>query len=237
MIGIKLIKFDLPINGIKARTLDELRDNLSDELLALARSGQLGRWLASRKHEKIAQAVAAAVVAESDDKALFLALCRALEVKVHPDDVAALFDEPPQAGRRFVNGSEEKNSPISFVAIREVLEDFLLLYMRNYRNLDSGISFLYKGRGEFTKLMLDKFSKLEFFLDGKERNYFIDNKYFNMYAKPEAVVKVGDVLKKGVPIAFSKNEIFLSNVSGRVRWILCSDSSVDVLIERDTIEI
>lgn len=101
MSGIKIIKFDLPINGIKVKTLDELRDNLTDELVTLARSGQLERWLGSRKLTEAAQAVAAAVEAEPDDKALFLALCQVLEVEVHPDDVVALFDEPPQAGRGF----------------------------------------------------------------------------------------------------------------------------------------
>lgn len=101
MSGIKIIKFDLPINGIKAKTVEELRDNLSDELVTLARSGQLERWFRSRKLDVSAQAVFAAVAAESDDKALFLALCQVLEVEVHPDDVAALFDEPPQAGREF----------------------------------------------------------------------------------------------------------------------------------------
>lgn len=118
MSNIKVIKFDLPINGIKVKTLDELRDNLSDELVTLARSGQLERWLGSRKLTEVAQAVAAAVEAEPDDKALFLALCQVLEVEVHPDDVAALFDEPPQAGRGF----EVKD--IYLEAIYEKLQNF-----------------------------------------------------------------------------------------------------------------
>ena len=40
---IKIIKFDLPINGTKVTTLEALRDNLTDEIVPLARSGQLGR--------------------------------------------------------------------------------------------------------------------------------------------------------------------------------------------------
>lgn len=118
MSSIKVIKFDLPINGIKVKTLDELRDNLTDELVTLARSGQLERWLGSRKLTEAAQAVAAAVEAEPDYKALFLALCQVLEVEVHPDDVAALFDEPPQAGRGF----EVKD--IYLEAIYEKLQNF-----------------------------------------------------------------------------------------------------------------
>lgn len=97
---MKLIKFDLPINGIKVTTLDELRDNITDELLNLARSGQLERWLKTRQSSELAQAVAVAVATHSDDKQLFLALCAVLDVLVHDDDAAALFEQPPQAGRK-----------------------------------------------------------------------------------------------------------------------------------------
>ena len=96
---MKLIKFDLPINGTKVRSLEALRDNLSDEILALARRGQLERWLRTRERPELAQAVAAAVQREGSDKGLFLALCALLDVEVHPDDVKAIFDEPPAAGR------------------------------------------------------------------------------------------------------------------------------------------
>ena len=101
---MKLIKFDLPINGTKVKNLDELRDNLTDEILALARSGQLERWLGSRQLPEPAQAVADAVKQEQTDKELFLALCEVLEVEVHPDDVKAIFDAPPAPGR-FISGA------------------------------------------------------------------------------------------------------------------------------------
>ena len=99
-MAIKIIKFDLPINGTKVTTLDELRDNLTDEIVALARSGQLERWFKSRQLPEQAQAVASAVSQNAANKALFLALCTVLDVEVHPDDVNAIFDAPPGAGRR-----------------------------------------------------------------------------------------------------------------------------------------
>ena len=111
---LKIIKFDLPINGTKVKNLDELRDNLTDEILALARSGQLERWLGSRQLPEPAQAVADAVKQEQTDKELFLALCESLEVEVHPDDVKAIFDAPPEPGK-FIPGAryreELKNHP------------------------------------------------------------------------------------------------------------------------------
>lgn len=102
-MSIKIIKFDLPINGSKVTTLEALRDNLTDEIVLLARSGQLERWLQSRQMHEQAQAVAVVVSQHTEDKALFLALCALLEVEVHPDDARAIFDAPPEAGRHAKN--------------------------------------------------------------------------------------------------------------------------------------
>lgn len=102
-MSIKIIKFDLPINGSKVTTLEALRDNLTDEIVPLARSGQLERWFKSRQLQEQAQAVAAAVSEHAEDKLLFLALCAVLEVEVHPDDACAIFDTPPEAGYHLKN--------------------------------------------------------------------------------------------------------------------------------------
>ena len=102
-MAIKIIKFDLPINGTKVTTLEALRDNLTDEIVPLARSGQLERWFKSRQLQEQAQAVANTVFQHTEDKALFLALCAVLEVEVHPDDVNAIFDAPPEAGHYVKN--------------------------------------------------------------------------------------------------------------------------------------
>lgn len=103
-MAIKIIKFDLPINGTKVTTLEALRDNLTDEIVKLARTGQLERWFQSRQMQEQAQAVAAAVSQHTEDKALFLALCAVLEVEVHPDDASAIFDAPPEAGQHIKGG-------------------------------------------------------------------------------------------------------------------------------------
>ncbi len=102
-MAIKIIKFDLPINGTKVTTLEALRDNLTDEIVPLARSGQLERWFKSRQLHELAQAVAGALVYNAEDKALFLGICAVLEVEVHPDDASAIFDAPPAAGVHLKN--------------------------------------------------------------------------------------------------------------------------------------
>lgn len=116
---IKIIKFDLPINGAKVATLEALRDNLTDEIVKLARSGQLERWLKSRQLQAQAQAVAAAVSQHVEDKALFMALCVVLEVEVHPDDASAIFDAPPEAGRHFKGGKLYEELKESYEAMQE----------------------------------------------------------------------------------------------------------------------
>ena len=102
-MAIKIIKFDLPINGTKVTTLEALRDNLTDEIVPLARSGQLERWFQSRQMQEQAQAVAAAISEHMEDKTLFLALCAVLEVEVYPADASAIFDAPPEAGHYIKN--------------------------------------------------------------------------------------------------------------------------------------
>lgn len=103
-MAIKIIKFDLPINGTKVTTLEALRDNLTNEIVPLARSGQLERWFKSRQLHELAQAVADALAYHAEDKAIFMALCAVLEVEVHPDDASAIFDAPPEAGQHFKGG-------------------------------------------------------------------------------------------------------------------------------------
>lgn len=96
---MKLIKFDLPINGVKVKNIEELRDNLTDELVALARSGQLKRWLTVRKLHHEAELVSTAVAHHVKNIPLFLSLCESIGVQVNLGDVEAMFNPPPPAGK------------------------------------------------------------------------------------------------------------------------------------------
>ena len=126
-MAIKIIKFDLPINGTKVTTLEALRDNLTDEIVKLARTGQLERWFQSRQMQEQAQAVAAALSQHTEDKALFLALCAVLEVEVHPDDASAIFDASPEAGIHIGGAIECKKD----------LEDIIIKYNKILSDLCS----------------------------------------------------------------------------------------------------
>jgi hypothetical protein len=51
------IKFDLPLNGTRIATLEQLEDNLTPEILEPFRSGKLVKWLLARSLDEQAEAV------------------------------------------------------------------------------------------------------------------------------------------------------------------------------------
>jgi formylglycine-generating enzyme required for sulfatase activity len=95
----KPIRFDLPINGIKVKDLEELHDNLTEEIVTLARSGMLARWLTPRGHRDEADRVTAAVADHEKDAALCLALCDIFGVAAVAEDIEVLFGPPILAGQ------------------------------------------------------------------------------------------------------------------------------------------
>ena len=88
----KTIKFDLPIDGVKVATLDDLRDHFTIEIIGHFRSGLLVRWL--RSPGIACELAAVEVLASNDDDAAALKeLCQILEVKAG-DVVAAATGAP-----------------------------------------------------------------------------------------------------------------------------------------------
>jgi hypothetical protein len=92
---MKLIKFDLNINGIKVRTLDALQDNLTSELVTLYKKGTLQRWLQSYGFDAEKDSVAG-VTDNGSDKKLLVSLGAALGVDI-PDEVAEYMLEQSEA--------------------------------------------------------------------------------------------------------------------------------------------
>ncbi|MDP1614352.1 MAG: DUF1566 domain-containing protein [Methylococcales bacterium] len=68
---MKPIKFDLPLNGTRISTLDELKNNLTIELLEPFRSRKLAKWLRVRNLTEQANAVEALFTDEERKVALF----------------------------------------------------------------------------------------------------------------------------------------------------------------------
>ena len=87
----KMIKFDLPIDGVKVATLDDLRDHFTTEIIGHYRSNLLVRWLQSRGLTRELTAVEA--LATGDDAATLKELCRIFEIKADDDAIAAAVAE------------------------------------------------------------------------------------------------------------------------------------------------
>ena len=83
----KMIKFDLPIDGVKVATLDDLRDHFTTETIGHFRSGLLARWLRSRSMTRELEAVEA--LTAGDDTAVLKELCRIFEVEADDDAITA----------------------------------------------------------------------------------------------------------------------------------------------------
>ena len=87
----KMIKFDLPIDGVKVATLDDLRDHFTTETIGHFRSRLLARWLRSRSMTRELAAVEA--LTADDDAAVLKELCRIFEVEADDDAIAAAIAE------------------------------------------------------------------------------------------------------------------------------------------------
>ena len=84
----KMIKFDMPIDGVKVATLEELQDHFTTEMVGHFRTGLLGRWLRSRSmaHEL---AAVEALAASEEDIVVLKKLCSIFGVKADDDAIAA----------------------------------------------------------------------------------------------------------------------------------------------------
>lgn len=102
---MKIIKFDLPIDGVKVKTVEELRDHFTLEMLAHARSGLLAKWLSSRKLQDELAAVKALDGAE--DHAFLKGLCKVFGVEADDLVIVEILKEPATASRSRRGGDFE----------------------------------------------------------------------------------------------------------------------------------
>ena len=93
---MKLIRFDLAINGAKVRNLDELRANFTAEILELYTSGVLLKWIRSRNLGELEQALLA--ITPGADADLLMRLCELFDVEADAQVVAAALGEPVDGG-------------------------------------------------------------------------------------------------------------------------------------------
>jgi hypothetical protein len=88
----KIIKFDLPLDGIRAKNIEEIRDHFTLEILGHFRSGLLAKWLAVRKLQDEVAAVQA--LDGLDDHAVLKGLCGVFGVEADDAFIAEVLRDP-----------------------------------------------------------------------------------------------------------------------------------------------
>ncbi len=102
----KMIKFDLPVNGVKVKNFGELQDNFHTDLLPYLKSGKLAKWFLSRELADKAAAVQAIDSTQSDLTQL-TALCEVLELEVDDDILANILAMPEKLAQAQVAQSKD----------------------------------------------------------------------------------------------------------------------------------
>ena len=88
------IKFDLPLNGTRIATLEQLEDNLTPEIFVSFRSGKLAKWLRARSLDAQAEQIQALHDANIlDEVQLFIKLCEVFEREVDEDDAREMIED------------------------------------------------------------------------------------------------------------------------------------------------
>ena len=86
MSVIKTIKFDLPIDGVKFKTFDELKNHFTTEVIDLYKNGLLSRWLQSQGMNEYVQALSG-LSPQSNDALLLSSLCEIFNVAIDDQEL------------------------------------------------------------------------------------------------------------------------------------------------------
>ncbi|MCY4003910.1 MAG: hypothetical protein OXF33_09430 [Rhodospirillales bacterium] len=92
----RTIKFDLPIDGVRVATLDELCDHFTTEILEHFHSGLLRKWLLSRELEEIVEKVDQ--LESEDDATTLRSLCQIFKIEADDDAIAAALGQVTSRG-------------------------------------------------------------------------------------------------------------------------------------------
>ena len=89
---MKMIKFDLPIDGIKVATMEQLRRHFTTEVVEHFRTGVLAKWLRSRDATEALASLES--IEAGDGLALFERLCCVFEIDFDVDSANMAFAAP-----------------------------------------------------------------------------------------------------------------------------------------------
>ncbi|MBK1653216.1 hypothetical protein [Allochromatium vinosum] len=107
---MKLIKFDLPVDGVQVKSIEELREHFTAEILGHYRSGLLFKWLSSRKLYDELSEVKLLGEMESDFD-LLKRLSEILRVYADDDSLQLLIEKINLKFDHEVNNFSDSDSP------------------------------------------------------------------------------------------------------------------------------
>lgn len=149
MLVIKTIKFDLPIDGVKVKNLEELRDHFTVEILEHYYNGLLAKWLKSRNLNEELTALEA--IHTEDHFTLMQQLCEVFKIDADEMIIASALGMPPEKMEQ--NFPEIKRQ---YRAIARKEEKDIWLKEEERRPIKVGDYFVYKSgivKDPKTKLM------------------------------------------------------------------------------------
>lgn len=130
---MKLIKFDLPIDGTKVRNIEELRDHFNTEILDLHKSGLLAKWLRSQRQPDLLAQVKA-IAENSSDQARLDALCRVFSIELDSEIIQQLTQLHDQGIKR--GGIRIDPLQIEYESFHEKYTDFTEKFKKYERFLE-----------------------------------------------------------------------------------------------------
>lgn len=103
----KQIKFDLPIDGVKVKTVDELTDHLTVELVEHLKTGLLAKWLIAREPE-LAEIIQRIEITDKSDRELLAAILEGLGFETDEQIIDAMFKVQEQIKSRLNESNQLK---------------------------------------------------------------------------------------------------------------------------------
>lgn len=116
----KMIKFDLPIDGVWVASVDDLKGHFTDEIIRHYHTGLLSKWLKCRGLNEERQRVEALV--SGDDADTLKQLCEIFEVEADDDIIALVVKKDAGTPGMHIESAQER-----VLTARSIAEEVLAL--------------------------------------------------------------------------------------------------------------
>ncbi|SHE80726.1 hypothetical protein SAMN02745117_00864 [Lampropedia hyalina DSM 16112] len=194
MRKIKTIKFNLPINGKRVRNLEELRQNMTLEILGLHNNGQLSRWLKSRNlldYNKKIDAIQP--ITEADH---LLEICDIFSIEMKPSTAQTIINSLKDTSKNTIsshNSQEIKNKLYpSKIKIKTHLEN-LLSTCNDISNEE-----IVRAKIEASDLFYEIYSSINSEINKINKNQIFGNPLSNRHSYIQSTKNLDEIISKNI---------------------------------------